>query len=403
MKVKLTDRFLKTHKPEGNEEIFDTGGPPGFSARVGPRSVSFYLVYRVDGKRERYRVGDYDPEGEKGFKLAAARLEAEKIRGTKTNPAAKQRALKEAGTFEDIAREFLEKMPRAKRKAAQRKVRPSTAKNYRLRMEGKLIPQWGKRTLDSITRKDVRDFFDEMAEETPVEANRAFALLGRFYRWANTEELATTNPCFGLVAPGGEELPKHKNWPLSEIRAVWGALDGESEMMRIYVKLLFLTGCRKGELAAAEWTWFDQDKALLHIPAAANKAGVDKDVPLTPPAVELLDELRGLSGESGYLFPGPKETPITNPQHMKERVAKRAKVEFTLHQIRDCVGDELVELGVDMDTIATVLGHVVGGRITRIYAKRDRVKPARVALEKWASRLEHILSGKPAKVVAINR
>jgi len=60
---------------------------------------------------------------------------------------------------------------------------------------------------------------------------------------------------------------------------------------------------RPGELRQAEWTEFDLDKAEWRIPASRMKAGKPHIVPLSRQAVEILRELRPLTGPGRYLFP----------------------------------------------------------------------------------------------------
>src|SRR3569833_4573943 len=73
---------------------------------------------------------------------------------------------------------------------------------------------------------------------------------------------------------------------------------------RLAVNLLLLTVVRPGELRAAEWHEFDITKAEWRIPAERMKMRAPHLVPLSRQALTLLDELRGLTRWSKYLFPG---------------------------------------------------------------------------------------------------
>lgn len=413
MKVKLTDRFLRTHKPKRNEEIFDTGGCPGFGARIGPKGASFFLVYRRGTRKERARLGAYDPKGKNGFKLADARAEAEKIRGMKLNPAAERRRVREAGTFEKLAREFIAEKPRAKKKAKkkteERELRPLTAVTYERQMENALIPEFGDLRLTEITEEHVEEFFENMAKKTPVHANRTFALLRRFFNWAiKSKKQPIANPCKDLDAPGGDEVPHEKDWTNDELRRVWKAIDGEEAAVeRAFFQLAFLTCCRSGELRKAEWGWVDFDEKLLRVPAEANKAGPGhkKEVVLVRHGVEILEALRKLApADQRYIFPGSgKEGHLATVQKLKGRISKRAKVDFRFHDIRDAVANFVGNLpGSTTDTVKRVLGHVIAHGATKSYLRVRNLPDQRRALEAWSAHLEKLSTGSASKVIRGN-
>jgi hypothetical protein len=57
-------------------------------------------------------------------------------------------------------------------------------------------------------------------------------------------------------------------------------------------------------------------------------------------------------------------------------------------------------LGIHRDTIAKVLNHKsLDNTVTAVYDRYDRMAEMRQALERWASRLDAILTGEPAQVV----
>ena len=403
MRVKLTERFLKTYRPDRTEEVFDIGGTAGFGARLGPRSATFFLVYRKAKKKHRVTLGRFDTNGQMGLTLADARREAERIRGNRLHPAAERRRARQAGTFEDVSRRFLEDMPRAKKRANQTGLRPHTVATYQRQLENKLIPHFGPMAFSEISHHDIEDFFEKVAKDTPIHANRCFALVRRLYNWGVQKGYATENPCRGLEAPGGKENPREHDWTNEEIRNVWEALDGERPASANYFKLVFFTALRRSEAMKLQWAWIDSERALLRIPAEANKAGKMKELPLVRPVLDILMAVHQLSGHTEHVFIGPTGRALTTIQKAKERIAKRSGVAFQTHDIRHCVASRLVELGIDLDTIGAILGHVVGQKVTRIYAHGDRLPRMRRALEAWARELERIVSGREGAVVEFIR
>ena len=89
----------------------------------------------------------------------------------------------------------------------------------------------------------------------------------------------------------------------------------------------------------------------------------------------------------------------------QERLRKACSPElarFTLHDLRRTVATELSKLRIDDTLIAKILGHKWADRqITSVYNRWQKLPEMRQALERWASRLEQIAAGVPAKMVKI--
>ena len=407
MRKKLTAKFLESYRSNHNVEIADDDGPKGFSVRVGPLSAAFYVVYYRDGQKHRTKIGnfiEFDKKG--GITLSEARAEAERIRGNSLHPAAAKRRARAAGTFDKVARRFIEEMPRARKIADEPDLRELTRRDYNQHMI-QLVAILGDRYLDDITKEDLEEkFFEAKAETAPIQANRIFSTLRRFYNWAIKKGLATTNPCVGMELPGGEESERESDWPREKIRKVWGALDAERPMIARFFKFLFYTGLRRGEAMKLQWSWIDFDREADHpqpkftIPPEANKTRTKKALPLSPQAAQLLRELRELTGHTDSVFIGPSGKRITTIQKAKERIARRAGVEFRTHDIRHCVATGMAERGTSSDTVSAVLGHVIGKKTTRIYERYHRMPEKRRALETWANHLDAIVGQEGSKVAS---
>lgn len=84
------------------------------------------------------------------------------------------------------------------------------------------------------------------------------------------------------------------------------ALEGytESKLVQIATKLLMIMGVRTIELRAALWQEFDLDNAIWEIPAERMKMRRPHLVPLSTQALNLLHELKVMTGNYRYVFPG---------------------------------------------------------------------------------------------------
>jgi integrase len=80
------------------------------------------------------------------------------------------------------------------------------------------------------------------------------------------------------------------------------------------MKLLSLTFVRTSELIGALWAEFDFENARWDIPAERMKMRTTHIVPLSTQALDILEHLKLLSGDSELLFPGARDTtkPMSN-------------------------------------------------------------------------------------------
>ena len=116
------------------------------------------------------------------------------------------------------------------------------------------------RPVHEIDRRDVAARLQVVADEHgPIASNRARATLSAFYAWAIGQGLADTNPVIGTVQ-AGEERSRERVLTAAEIRA-----SGEPRRRRTrpIIKLLLLTGQRRGEVAGMRWRELDLERAVV--------------------------------------------------------------------------------------------------------------------------------------------
>jgi integrase len=283
------------------------------------------------------------------------------------------------------------------RHAALRSARTYDA--YRRVLERDVIPRWGKRNAPDVHRAHVMDLLDEIAHDrgAPIAANRTRAILHALFNFALARDLVPSNPVAGVPRPAPESR-RDRVLSSSEIRTLWGALDGEAEPLRSLVRFLLLTGQRSGETCRLRWADVDRDAATWSIPGADRKGGRAHRVPLSPQAVALLDGLRPVTGDSEYTFASPSARAGGGPfrwlSHAAGRLREAAGFAFRIHDLRRTCASGLAELGTDRDTISKVLGHKsADAGVIAIYDRYDREPEKRAALLKWGARLEAIVEG----------
>src|SRR5262249_48062343 len=179
-----------------------------------------------------------------------------------------------------------------------------------------------------------------------------------------------------------------------EIRALWSKLDAVSDAVAQMVKLCLITAQRVGEVAGMTPSELDLPKRVWNIPAERSKNGHPHSVPLSPLALEIMGEAPTNLSRSH----------VTNA--VGDAQARIGLPKWTCHDLRRTALSKMAELGVQ----PIVLGHIANHRTTTkagvtlgVYVQHQYEREKREALELWADRLEGIVGGGAAKVVAIRR
>ena len=253
-------------------------------------------MYRVRGDpRKRRLTLDHYP----ALTLADARQRAQEVllaasRGQ--DHAADKQAHNNSATFAELAHAYLDKHARAKKR--------SWAEDGRV-IGREPIPRWGRRKAADIQRTDVLHLLDAIVDRgSPIQANRTLALVRKMFNWGIGRGLVETNPCVQIEAPGRTNgsgfCPKTKSGLCGR------PLAKSVPMMGPMFKLRLLTAQRGGEVASMRWQDIDLDARSWTIPPEASKNGLAHMVPLSDAVIDLLRELRRISGGSEWVFPSPR-------------------------------------------------------------------------------------------------
>jgi site-specific recombinase XerD len=95
-----------------------------------------------------------------------------------------------AETFADLAEEYIKHHASEKRTGKKPHV--------------PLVTRWGALRAKDITRRDVRELTDDVADRAPVMANRTLALVRKVFNFAIERDWLETNPCHMVKAPTKE-------------------------------------------------------------------------------------------------------------------------------------------------------------------------------------------------------
>src|SRR4051812_28246844 len=135
------------------------------------------------------------------------------------------------------------------------------------------------------------------------QANRTVALLSRLFNLAIRWGWRADNPAKGIER--NQETKRHRYLSSDELARLTVALAEHPDQQAANIlRLLLLTGARRGEVQAAKWADFDLGAGVWVKPGATTKQKTLHRVPLSAPARQLLADLHDDRGESEYVFPG---------------------------------------------------------------------------------------------------
>ena len=120
--------------------------------------------------------------------------------------------------------------------------------------------------------------------EAPIEANRVYSIVRKFFTWAVENDLIANTPVFGLRAPN-PETSRDRILTDLELKAVWRAAEKIGYPFGTSVQLLILTGQRRGEVGNLQWSEIVGDK--WSIPKERAKNGRRHEVPLSKQAMAI--------------------------------------------------------------------------------------------------------------------
>jgi len=396
--MRLTDSKIRSLKPQESRFIEWESGGTGLGLRVFPSGKrSFVFMYRFQGKARMMTIGPYP-----NISLASARVQvanAKKLLLEGTDPGEKhivqKKVERESYTVKMLADEFIEKWSKPRKK--------TWAEDERC-LGKDVLPFVGRKKAKDIRRRDIIMILDKILERgSPGMANRAMNILTKMFNFAVSRDIINGSPCVALSLPA-KKNQKDRVLDQQEIKTFWECLEhsGISETCQLALKLILITAQRRGEVVGAEWKEINTQERWWNIPAEKSKNDLSHRVPLTKMALNILERIKELSGESNYLFPSPRTGTHIDPRAitraLRGALSKDGKLSsmepYTPHDLRRTAATMMASSGVPRLTISKILNHSEAG-VTAVYDRHGYDNEKRQALETWGRKLQSIISGKP--------
>ncbi|WP_313669032.1 tyrosine-type recombinase/integrase [Atlantibacter sp.] len=391
--MKLNARQVDAAKPR--EKAYKLADGAGLYLEVVPSGSRYWrMKYRFNGKEKRMAFGVYP-----AVSLAQARAlrdEAKKKLAEGIDPSF---AKKEEKLVRDVRLN-------------------NTFQAVALEWHGTKVSRWSEGYASDIIEAFNKDIFPYIGQQ-PVNEIKPLVLLNvlrrmesrgatekakkvrqrcsEVFRYAIVTGRAEYNPAADLTsAMSGHESKHYPFLTVEELPDFFKALAGYtgSPLVVLAARLLILTGVRTGELRGAFWSEFDLEKAVWEIPAERMKMKRPHLVPLSTQALEIVQQLKGMTGQYPLVFPGRNDPRKTMSEASINQVFKRIGYtgKVTGHGFRHTMSTILHEEGFNTAWIETQLAHVDKNAIRGTYNHALYLEGRREMMQWYADYIEASLT-----------
>ncbi len=388
----LTDRVVADAKPpkSGRVELWDAE-LPGFGVRISSAGRrSWQVMYRVDGRKRRLTLGTFPALPLKLARDAARAALNEVARG---NDPAAQRASVRGGelTFERFAEAYVERY--AKRSKRTWKV------DSRM-IESDLLPAWGRRAADDISRRDVIEMIEGIcARGHAYAANRRLSLLRVMFAWGVEVDMVRATPVVGVAAPG-HEARRQRVLEDGEIAALWGAWQNMAWPFGVLFKLMLLTAQRRSQVASLRLADIGFANQIWTVPHESGTPGGGHEIPLSTHTLEIATSMPRAA--SAYAFParGRPDRHVSGFSKAARRATALSGVaDWRSEDLRRTAAAGMLRLGTRAPVVRNILDRAatstVGG--LDVGDTRSGFEDMRAALEAWGERVRAIAAARGAE------
>ncbi len=365
-----------TLNPGQGERIVWDAEVQGFGYRLrGGRGTWVIRPPRAGGKSSLFTLGAADAISLNEARAAAKTRLAQAALGDSPALARREQRAAAAVTLGSVLTQY--------ERHSRNQMRPSSLANLRTHISKHWKPLHDK-PLAAIRRADVADRVREIVEESGEHAaSRARRMLSTFYAWSIAEGKVEENPVIGTRAPA-KDVKRERVLSASELSAIWhGAPDGDFGNI---LKMLILTGLRRDEVAEMRWSELHFGEAIWKIPGARTKNKLPHEVPLSSPAIEILQRIPQRADRD--LVFGSGKGGFSGFSKAKKRLDISTKVsDWRLHDIRRSVATGMASIGIMPHIVEAALSHISGHKasVAGIYNRATYTTEKRDALDRWSS------------------
>ncbi len=342
----------------------------------------------INGRRRDLGLGTYplvslaDARGKAMDNRALARSG-----GDPTAAKREEELLEALPTFEELAREHIAENLHSWKNAKHMAQWHSSLETY-------AFPTIGPLKVKEIARIHVKKVLDPIWTSKPETARRVRQRIRSVMDRAVALEYIDYNPAGdainGALAKQRRVRNHHRALPYRELpealQSVRESTAGPS--VKLAFEMLALTACRSGEVRGMTWDEVILEEATWTVPGERMKTGRLHRVPLSCRAMTILEEARYLGGESGIVFPAPRDGGVLSDMVFTQ-LLRRLQLDFVPHGLRSSFRDWAAEqTSTPHAVVERALAHTVGNATEAAYFRSDLFELRRELMDRWSAFLD---------------
>jgi integrase len=361
---------------------------------VGPTSKNWSYRYWFKGKERWHGLGSFKDVSLKQARLLrdAARLQVRagvdlvQEKRTAREEAKAAVVAEKAKTFEECAQAYVDEHWNGWSKK-HRAQWPSSLKRY-------AYPTIGALTIAEIKPSHVYELLAPIWVAKRETANRVRGRIETIIaKNVDVDDKDFRNPA-ELTKQLREKLPRrpkrvvqhHPALPYAEGSSFMAALSGAAGTAAAMLRFLIFTSCRTNEVVEARWSEIDRAASAWAIPGERMKMEQDHVVPLSEPALAILDEMRDGS-QSDLIFPNP-EGDVFSENAMLAVLDRLGYGDVTVHGFRSTFATWAEECTDYPDGVReAALAHKYKSETTAAYQRGQKLEKRRALMKDWAGYL----------------
>lgn len=394
--TRLSDVKVKAAKPKEKDYILTDGNGLQMRVRInGSKLWNFNYIQPVTKKRINMGLGTF-PE----VSLAQARkrtVEARELVAQGLDPKEKRDAERHAKkaatehTFENISTAWFE--------LKKDSVTPAYAEDIWRSLTLHVFPDLATTPISAITAPKVINLLRPLETKGSLETvKRLTQRLNEIMTYGVNSGLIHANPLSGIRSVF--KKPRKKNMAAlapDELKELMMAIANASikRTTRCLIEWQLHTMTRPAEAATSRWADIDFEKKIWTIPAERMKKRRIHIIPLTEPALALLEAIKPYSGHREYVFPADRD-PRTHCNSQAANMAlKRMGFEGRLvsHGLRSMASTILNEHGWDPELIEVALAHADKDEVRSAYNRADYIERRRPMMAWWSEHIQEAATG----------
>jgi site-specific recombinase XerD len=260
--------------------------------------------------------------------------------------------------LEDLYKEFI---------SSKRKLQPSSIDRY----NNFFIPfsefiknnfSTGMNSINKIKRHHIDEYANheiEDGEKAPKTVNGSIGLIKQLFNYAIKEEYLIKSPAQDIETYQVDDEKEAPYFTREELIKIW---DNVNPYWLNFLKFLYYTGMRKGELINLTWKNVNLKKGKESVTVISSesfrtKTGRKRTIPLNQAAIDIIEGQKGV--HSKYIFIS-QEGKIIHPdkplRNMKNALEK-AGLEGNVHKLRHTFASHCVIKGKSIYEVKELLGH----------------------------------------------